>query len=172
MLGFGTFSEALITETFCCKLRSFLFLALVAEPVAMNTTMHVSSMMASSLSSASSAESSIQIEPFIRDYHAYMDIWNPIIGEELQLKREAENIRDGCAVAVVKDSCIVGHVPRQLSPVIFHFLARSCNRGIAEITGNKVNHGAGYGLKVPCIFRFYGTSKYLERLQKLLNKIN
>ena len=74
MLGFGTFSEALITETFCCKLRSFLFLELVAEPVAMNNTMHVSSMMASSLSSASSAESSIQIEPFIRGYHAYMDI--------------------------------------------------------------------------------------------------
>ena len=79
--------------------------------------------MASSLSSAS-----IQIESFIRGYRAYMGIWNPIIGEELQLKREAENIRDGCAVAVVKDSCIIGHVPRQLSPMIFHFLARSCNR--------------------------------------------
>ena len=81
MLGFDTFSEALITETFCCKLKSFLFLELVTEPVAMNTTMHVSSMMASSLSSALSAESSMQIESFIRDYHVYMDIWNPIIGE-------------------------------------------------------------------------------------------
>ena len=101
-----------------------------------------------------------------------MCIWNPIIGEELQLKREAEIIRDGCAVAVMKDSCIVGHVPRQLSPMIFHFLARSCNRGIAEIIGNKVNRGTGYGLKVPCVFRFYGTSNYPERLQKRLNKIN
>ena len=88
------------------------------------------------------------------------------------MKREAENIRDGCTVAVVKDSFIVGHVPRQLSPMIFHFLARSCNRGIAEITSNKVNRGAGYVVEVPCIFHFYGTSKYLERLQKLLNKIN
>ena len=33
-----------------------------------------------------------------------MDIWNPIIGEELQLQREPENTRDGWAVAIVKDS--------------------------------------------------------------------
>ena len=114
----------------------------------------------------------IQIESFIRGYQAYMDIWNPIIGEELQLQREPENTRDGCAVAIVKDSRIVGHVPRLLSPIIFHFLARSCNKGIAEIIGNKVNCGAGYGLEIPCVFCFYGASKYLERLQKLLNKIN
>ena len=88
------------------------------------------------------------------------------------IKERGENIRDGCTVAVLKDSCIVGHVPRQLSPVIFYFLARSCNRGIAEITGIKVNRGARYGLEVPRVFRFYGTSKYLERLQKLLNKIS
>ena len=111
-------------------------------------------MMALSLSSASSAESSIQIEPFIRGYHAYMDIWDPIIGEELQLKREAENIRDGCAVAVVKDFCIVGHVPRQLSPMIFHFLARSCNRRIAEITGSKVNRGAQSSLRILLLWYF------------------
>ena len=122
--------------------------------------------------SAESSESFIQIESFVRGYHAYMDIWNPAIGEELQLKREPENTRDGCTVAVVKpDSYVVGHVPRLLSPIIFHFLARSCNKGGVEITGNKVNRGAGYGLEIPCVFRFYGPSKYLERLQKLLNKV-
>ena len=83
--------------------------------------------------SAESSETFIQLESFVRGYHAYMDIWNPAIGEELQLKREPENTRDGCVVAVVKpDSCVVGHVPRLLSPIIFHFLARSCNKGVVE----------------------------------------
>ena len=52
--------------------------------------------------STESSETFIQIESFVRGYHAYMDIWNPVIGEELQLKREPENTRDGYAVAVVK----------------------------------------------------------------------
>ena len=81
--------------------------------------------------SAESSESFKQLESFVRGYHAYMDIWNPAIGEELQLKREPENTKEECAVAVVKpDSCVVGHVPRLLSSIIFHFLARSCNKGV------------------------------------------
>ena len=128
--------------------------------------MHVSRGGCSMAASTESSETFIQIESFVRGYHA---IWNPVIGEELQLKREPENTRDGYAVAVVKpDSCVVGHLPRLLSPIIFHFLARSCNKGVVEITGNKVNRGAGYGLEIPCVFHFYGPSKYLERLQKLL----
>ena len=57
----------------------------------------------------------------------------------------------------MKDSYIVGHVPRQLSAIIFHLLARSCNRGIAEITGNKVDRGARYGLeglRIPLLWFF------------------
>ena len=114
----------------------------------------------------------IQIESFVRGYHAYMDIWSPVIGEELWLKRGPENADDEYAVAAVNDSHIVGHVPRLLSSIIFHFLARPCNKGLAEITGSKINQGTGYGLEIPCVLRFYGPSKYLERLQKLLDKVN
>ena len=49
-------------------------------------------MMVSSLSSALSAESSLQIIFFSRSYYAYRDIWNSIKGKELQLKREADMI--------------------------------------------------------------------------------
>ena len=34
------------------------------------------------------------------------------------------------------------------------FLSMPCNAGIFEITGHKVNCGAGYGLEVPCMYRF------------------
>jgi len=75
-----------------------------------------------------------------------MLIRNPILDEKLPLKREPKNDKNEYAVAVVKNSHIVGHVPGTLSQTLFYFLARPCNKGIAEITGNRINRGAGYGL--------------------------
>jgi hypothetical protein len=31
------------------------------------------------------------------------------------------------------------------------FLSRTCNKAVVEVTGPKVNRGAGYGLEVPCV---------------------
>ena len=50
----------------------------------------------------------------------------------------------------------VGHVPFNLAPIISAFLKRSCNKGLVEVTGNRVNRGAGYGLEIPCEYNFYG----------------
>ena len=33
-----------------------------------------------------------------------------------------------------------------------------------EITGKYINRGAGYGLEVPCVFRFHGPEKFTARL--------
>ena len=45
----------------------------------------------------------LQIDSYIRGYHAYMDVWTPLLNEELILKREqATNDRDNNAVAVRK----------------------------------------------------------------------
>jgi hypothetical protein len=48
-------------------------------------------------------------------------------------------------VAVCKENEIVGHVPFNISSVISQFLGRDCNKGFAEVTGPRVNRGAGYG---------------------------
>ena len=45
-------------------------------------------------------------------------------GEELQCGRESGNFRDPFAVAVKKNSDIVGHVPRRISSVCSMFLHR------------------------------------------------
>ena len=37
-----------------------------------------------------------------RGYHAYMDIWNPLIGEVSKYKREATNEVDWHAVAIMQ----------------------------------------------------------------------
>ena len=53
---------------------------------------------------------------YARGYHACMDIWKPLIGDDsLRCKREDDNIHDENAVAVIHSNHIgprvVGHVP-------------------------------------------------------------
>ena len=44
-----------------------------------------------------------------------------------------------------------GHVPFNLAPSISLFVKRDINKAFAEVVGEKVNRGAGYGLEIPCI---------------------
>ena len=83
------------------------------------------------------------------------------------LQREPHNHTDKLAVAVMKSGITVGHVPYNLAPIISSFLKRSFNKGMAEITGDKVNRGGGHGLKVPCTYRLYGPRAYIERAEKM-----
>ena len=112
--------------------------------------------------------SCVEIELFIRGYHAYQDVWEPSVGEVLLLQREPTNFKDSQAVAIMKSTLIVGHVPASLSALFSHFLSRTCNKATVEITGSKVNRGAGYGLEIPCKYRLYGPKAYLERLEKII----
>ena len=48
-----------------------------------------------------------------RKYHEYKDTWVSVDGEELSCRRKPTNWEDQFAVAVTKDSTIVGHVPSQ-----------------------------------------------------------
>ena len=56
--------------------------------------------------------------------------------EVLPLEREPTNPEDKCAVALKKRGGTDGHIPFNLAPA---FLKRPLNKGLAEVTGNKVN---------------------------------
>ena len=59
----------------------------------------------------------------VRGYHYYKDIWEAVIGEELECEREHGNIHDLYAVAVKqKSEATVGHLPKKISSVcsLFH----------------------------------------------------
>ena len=48
------------------------------------------------------------------------------------------------------------------SPYLSRFLARDVNKAFTEVTGDKVNRGAGYGLvEIPCVYRGYGPKTYV-----------
>ena len=54
-----------------------------------------------------------EFKSWIKGYHAYQDVWSPVIGEDLACEREPENTFSpgGHAVAVKKGDDVVGHVP-------------------------------------------------------------
>ena len=103
---------------------------------------------------------------FLLESKETLSIIEPILRAS-SIKREPANILDGHAVAVCNESQVVGHVPYNLAPTISAFLKRDVNKAFAEVTGPKVNRGAGYGLEIPCIYRLYGPKSYVERMKAI-----
>ena len=61
--------------------------------------------------------SSVEIDTVMRGYHVYKEVWTSTLGEELTCRRECDNFHDRFAVAIIKGSDIVGHVPKKISSV-------------------------------------------------------
>ena len=61
-------------------------------------------------------------DSFVRGHHVYKDIWTPTIGESLHCMRELLNKEDKYAVAIIKDTKVVGHVPLSYSRHLSQFL--------------------------------------------------
>ena len=97
-----------------------------------------------------------------------MDRWTPALGQVLILKREPNNDKDKHAVAVLNDDVILGHTPYNLAPRFSQYLRREVNKAFAEVTGEKVNRGAGYGLEIPCVYRLHGPIVYIDKMKELL----
>ena len=57
-------------------------------------------------------------------------------------------------------------MPYNIAPTVSLLLQGEVNKGLAELTGSKVNRGAGYGLEIPSTY--YRPKAYIERLKKLL----
>ena len=100
----------------------------------------------------------------VKGHHIYKAIWTPVIGEELPAQAEDRNDHDEHAVAVTKGDCIVGHVPRTISRVSWLFLRRG-GHIICRVTGQRKH---GDGLEVPCIYVYFGSTRMVRKLNRLL----
>ena len=127
--------------------------------------------MASQVVNGSEELQVLEINSYIRGYHAYQDVWTPVLNESLLVKREPNNIIDSNAVAVYQDDLIVGHVPYNLAPSFSFFLQREVNKAFAEVLGEKVNRGAGYGLEIPCKYRLYGPKGYIIKMREIVDSL-
>ena len=67
-----------------------------------------------------------ETESVIKGYHAYMNDWTPILGENLSTRPEPENEIDKYAVAVTKDARVIGHLKKGktgwYAKTVFYFL--------------------------------------------------
>ena len=55
----------------------------------------------------------------MRGYHVYKSQWRPDLGDRVETKLEEFNKHDRYAVAVVVDGATVGHIPREISKILF-----------------------------------------------------
>ena len=95
----------------------------------------------------------MELQSVVRGHHVYKVVWTPVIGEELSVKSEENNDHDRRAIAVMKDREVIGHVPRELSKILYFFLRRSESSVSCVITGIRKY---GVGLEVPCIYKING----------------
>ena len=96
--------------------------------------------------------------------------WTPVRGEVLVLRREPHNIHDPYAVAIMKSEKVVGHVPKAYSRIVSCFIGHG-NRASCEITGDRINRGVQLGVEVPCVYKFYGSQAYIDRIRDLLQSL-
>lgn len=86
------------------------------------------------------------------------------------MKNEVDNSQFQFIMAVVKN-IVVGHISRPVSRLIFHFLSRDGHVDFHEVIGNCPSFGISLGIKVLCIFQFYGGERHTDRLNSLLHDI-
>ena len=98
----------------------------------------------------------LRIPSWIRGFHVYKDWWTTTCGEILPLQPEPENAEDKNAVAMLKESRVIGHIPYHLANtkdrtrIITHFISKPANRGSAEFSGKAVSRGGALGMEIPC----------------------
>ena len=109
------------------------------------------------------------VEAMVRGYHAYKDVWDATIGEQLPCQSEHGNAQDAFAVAVLKDGAIVGHVPRKISAACSMFLRRggSISCQVTESKRYSADLPQG-GLEMPCMLVFVGSAKDAAKVEKLV----
>ncbi|MCG8623022.1 MAG: hypothetical protein MJE68_13635 [Proteobacteria bacterium] len=116
---------------------------------------------------------SFRIESAVRGHHIYKRIWTPNIGEQLILQAEHGNTVDRFAVAVVKESNVVGHVPMEYSRIFWYFIQKRHSNIVCKITGSRrLSEVSGKGLEVPCEYIFTGQQKHIEKLIAVFAKLH
>ena len=71
---------------------------------------------------ATRSEETFLLASVVRGHHVYKSVWMPHLGEHLPVHPEMGNNHDKYAFSIVRQGGIVGHVRRQLSQTVWHFL--------------------------------------------------
>ena len=116
--------------------------------------------------------STFKFDSVIGEYHVYKCTWpNPEVGELLTTKREFCNSKGRFAVAVKKNKVTVGHVPKEISHTMWHFI-RLGGEVVLEVTGKRQSSKVrGKGLEIPCHMKLIGEKTLIKRVSAKLKSI-
>ena len=124
------------------------------------------------------SKTEIKVPSWIRGRRESKDSWEIDTGEILELQHEPKNLQDKNAIAVIIYEQVVGHIARALAStkqgigIVRHFLTKSGNTADVKVVGKAVNRGGGYGMEVPCIYRFTAQQSHIKLLANLLDLEN
>ena len=86
---------------------------------------------------------------YCRGYHAYMNIWIPLIGDELLTFRKVKgNEYDPHVVAIIRNNVVVGRVSQNISDHFWKLLSLPKTLIRTGVLGKRVNRSASYGLEI------------------------
>lgn len=109
------------------------------------------------------------MESSIRGFHQFHTIWNPVLGQLLNVTSELHNAYDPYAMKVVTvDNLTVGHLPYEISH-IFHFFEQRGGSIQAEVNGNaRASPPEVKGTEIPCILHVFGRTNEVQQIPNLL----
>ncbi len=118
-------------------------------------------------------ENYFSLEAMVRGYHIYKEVWESNVGERLACETEQNNSFDMNAVAVIKSSYVVSHLPRKISLICSLFLRRSgCSINCEVISEKRYSRDLPQGgLEIPCLLYFSGNSSECKTSAKNVEKL-
>ena len=90
--------------------------------------------------------STFQCESLVRGYHVYISIWDPLVSDCLKSRKYPTSRMSKTAAAVIRfnsysEEVVVGHVPKNMSKLVFMFLSLSHCAVDIFVTGKCTNSG-------------------------------
>ena len=112
----------------------------------------------------------IEFDCVVRGHHVYQSVWKSIVGKELNVvpdSREEDQLYDSYALGTYRFGELVGHVPYELSNLLFRFLeADSRNTIKVKVSGKRK---CEVGLVIPA--RYITVTDNRKQAQILLEEL-
>ena len=96
----------------------------------------------------------------MRGHHVYKTTWSPAIGQVLQVGAEDSNAYDTYAVATCLRDTVVGHMPRELSRIAWHFLQHNGHISCEIIFTGRRKYSAEPNKGSVCSVHVHGKARY------------
>ena len=102
-------------------------------------------------------------ETVIRGYHVYKTIWNAILGERLECRRDRDNEKDRYAVGVFQNEVLVGHLPKKYSRICAIFLDKGGQIHCIVVGRRQYSFDLVQGgLEIPCCLTFTSSKETVK----------